>query len=334
MVVGLAIGGLRCGGMDGARRCVAGRAMCIKKQRVAGEARIPVAALGVQDPEGGLPSRWPVAVVRDERLRALADDVATQADPRPTNQLEPNAGRLVDRGGEAAGESGRIQDQEQGLRAPGERGQSMESIGDPARLVRLRQSSAGQVQDEQVDRPSRQEAARDRQAFVQAGRRDDHEPFEADAAGDGLDRIETARQIEPGHDRALGLGFSHDPEGQGGAAARAVAADRHAGRGRETARSEDGIERREARVDDAVVVGSGFVPWLFTRERRDGQRPDDPRSCRTPSSPEARDSGVHITTSGRHRTPILEQTFYYDKARSAPRDHRKPPPLTLVTGST
>ena len=97
-----------------------------------GETGVPFAALGVEDPERRPPPRRAVAVVRDERLGALADDVAAQADPRPAGQLEPDAGRLVDRGREAAGESGRIEDQEQRLRAPGERGESMESIGDLA----------------------------------------------------------------------------------------------------------------------------------------------------------------------------------------------------------
>lgn len=100
--------------MDGrrvARRCgwrvaqsgVAGRGVeGIDEQDIARQARIPLPALGVQDAEGRRPARSSVAVVRDERLRALADDVATQADPRAAGQLEPDPGRLVDRGREAA----------------------------------------------------------------------------------------------------------------------------------------------------------------------------------------------------------------------------------------
>ncbi len=154
------------------------------------ETRVPFAALGVEDPERRPTPRWSVAVVGDERLGALSDDIAAQADPRPAGQLEPDAGRFGDRGREAAGESGRIEDEEQGLRAPGERGESMESIGDPRRLVGPGQSAAGQVEDEHVDRPAGEEAAGDAQTFVQAGRGDDDEPLEPDAAGDGLDRVE------------------------------------------------------------------------------------------------------------------------------------------------
>ena len=247
------------------------------------ETRIPFPTVGIEDPERRATTRRSVAVVRDDRLGALADDVAAQADPRPASQLEPDAGRLGDRGREAAGEPGRIEDQEQGLRAPGERGESMESVGDAGRLVGPGQSTAGQVEDEHVDRAARQQAARDREPLVQAGRGDDHEPLEPDTAGDGLDRVEAARQVEPGHDRTLGLGLRRDPEGEGGPAAGAVAADRDAGRLGEAAGTEDGVQCGEAGVDDAVVVSPRLVAWLFVGEWRDGQGSDDPRSLRLPS---------------------------------------------------
>ena len=245
MVVGLAIGGLVRDAWAGG--AVGGRVEGVDQERVVGQARIPFAALGVQDPERRPTARRAVAVVGDERLGALADDVAAQADPRPASQLEPDAGRLVDRGREAAGESGRIEDEEQGLRAPGERGESMESIGDLRRLVGPGQSTAGQVEDEHVDRPTGEQAAGDAQALVQAGRGDDDEPLEPDAAGDGLDRVEAARQVQPGHDRAGVLGLRRDPQGERRPAAGAVAADRDAGRPRQAARTEDRIERGEAR---------------------------------------------------------------------------------------
>ncbi len=204
MVVGLAIGGLWSGGVDG--WCegdgVVGDLEGVDEERVVRQARVPFAALGVEDPERRPPPRRAVAVVGDERFGALADDVAAQADPRPTSQFETDPGRLVDRGGEAAaGQAARpwrIEDQEQRLGAPGERGEPMESIGDLRRRVGPGQATAGQVEDEQVHRASGQQAAGDAQALVQAGRSDDHEPLEADAAGDGLDRVEAARQVQPG----------------------------------------------------------------------------------------------------------------------------------------
>ena len=282
-MVGLSIGGLE-RDVDGWRERwgVEG----VDQEGLVCEARIPFAALGVEDPERRAPPGRPVAVVGDERLGALADDVAAEADPRPAGQLEPDAGRLGDRGREAAGEPGRIEDEEQGLRASGERGKSMESVGDPARLVRPSQSTAGQVEDEHVDRPTRQERARDAQALVEAGRGDDDEPFEPDPAGHGLDGIEAARQVEPGHDGSGRLRLGRGPQGEGRAPARAVAADRHAGRTGQAAGPEDGIERGEAGVDDPVV-GERRGRWerglgglrRCRQGRRQSECPDDPRSA-------------------------------------------------------
>jgi hypothetical protein len=33
------------------------------------------------------------------------------------------------------------------------------------------------------------------------------------------------------------------------------------------------------------------------------------RSCGTPPGPEARDSGIHITPTGRHQSPRIERMF-------------------------
>jgi hypothetical protein len=93
-----------------------------------------------------------MAVVRHERLGPLPDDVTAEPDPRPAGKLEPDAGRLGDRGRQATGESRRVEDQQQRLRSTSQRGQSMQSIADPCRLVGPCQSTAGQVEDEQVDR--------------------------------------------------------------------------------------------------------------------------------------------------------------------------------------
>ena len=193
MVVGLAIGGLWSGGLDGWRRGRSpGRTDGIEQERVVGEAGIPFATIGIEDPQRRPTPGRTVAVVGDERLRALADDIATQADPRSAGQLEADAGRLIDRRGEATGEARRIEDEEQGLRAASKRRESMESIGDPCRLVRPRHPATGQVQHEHVHRATGQQAPRDAEPFVQAGRGDHDEPLETEAAGDGLDRVEGA----------------------------------------------------------------------------------------------------------------------------------------------
>ena len=231
----------------------------VVEEVVAGEAGVALAAVGVEDPEGRPPPRRAVSVAGDQRLRPLADDVAPEPDPRPPGELEPDAGRLGDGGRQVPVEARRLEDDEQRLRATGERRQPAEPVGDPGGLVRGGQPATGQVEHEQVDRPPGQQRATDGQALVEGLGRDDDEPLEADAARDGLDRVEAARQVEPGDDGALGLGFRGEPEDERRPAARAVAADRDAGRSREAAASQDRVERREAGVDDAVVrVGAGL----------------------------------------------------------------------------
>ena len=287
----------------------------VDEQGVASETGVPLAALGVEDPERRRAARPAVTVVGDERLRPLADDVPAQPDPRPTVQLQPDARRLVHCGRQAAAQPGTIQDEEQRLRSSGERRQAMEPIGDPGRCIRPGEPAARQVEDEHVHRPPREQRSGDRQPLVQALRRHDDEPLEPDPAGDRLDRIEAARQVEPGDDGAAGLGLRDRAEGERRPTARSVAADGDARRRREAARPEDRVEGREPGPDDPLAgerrarrsrrldLGSR------SRRRRQRQRPEDPRSCRTPSSLEARHGGCHISSGRRHRTPRLEHPF-------------------------
>ena len=60
-------------------------------------------------------------------------------------------------------------------------------------------------------------------------------------------------EVEPGHDRARGLGLGGEPQDERGPAARAVAADRDARRAGQAAGSQDRVERREAGPDDPLV---------------------------------------------------------------------------------
>jgi len=292
----------------------------IDEEVVAAEAGVAFAAVGVKDPEGRPPPRRAVAIAGDERLGPLADDVPPEPDPRPPGELQADPGRFGDGGGETAGEARRLEDDEERLRTTGERRQPAEPVCDAGRTIRGGQPATGQVQDEQVDRAPGEQRATDGQALVQGLRGDDDEPLEPDAAGDGLDRVEAAREVEPGDDRTGRLRLRSEPKDERRPAARAVAADRDAGRTRQAAGPQDRIEGREAGGDDAVVpIEPGFVTRLMMRpdigERRHGrrrrqrERPDDPRSCGTPPGLEARDSGVHFGSRGRHRTSRLEHVF-------------------------
>jgi len=225
----------------------------VDEEVIPAEAGVTLAAVRVQDPERRPSSRRPVAVPGDQCLRALADDVAAETDPRPTCQLQAEAGRFGDGPGQAAGETGRLQYDEQGLRSSGQRGQTAEPVGDDRRPVRGGQAPARQVQDEQVNGAPGEQRATDGQALVDRVGGDDHQPFEADAPGDGLDRVEAARQIEPGHDGTGGLGFSGQPEDERGPPARTVAADRDGRRTRQPAGSQDRVQCREPGPDDPLV---------------------------------------------------------------------------------
>lgn len=277
----------------------------IDEEVVTAEAGVTLTTVRVEDPERRSSPRWAVAVPGDQRLRTLADDVAPEADPRASSELQAEPGRFGDGAGQGAAEAGRLQHDEQRLRSPGEGGEPTEPVGDGGRAVRGGETPAGQIQDEQVHRSPSQQRTTDGQALIERLRGDDHQPLEADTAGDGLDRIETARKIEPSHDGARYLGFRSEPEDEGGPTAGAVTADGDARRTRQATRSQDRVECREPGPDDPLV-GAGLVPRIdlghLIRKRRDRQRADDPRSCGTPSSPQARDSGVHIGTRVRHRT--------------------------------
>src|SRR6266550_3923942 len=98
MVGGLSIGGLWYGGLE--------RGL-VDEEVVVSETGIPLPALRIEDPEGGAAALRAVAIAGDERLGPLPDDVAAQADPRPSDELESDAGRLGDRGRETAGQARR-----------------------------------------------------------------------------------------------------------------------------------------------------------------------------------------------------------------------------------
>lgn len=294
----------------------------VEEEVVAAEAGVALAAVGVEDPERRPPPRRAVAVAGDQRLRPLADDVASEADPRASGEFQAEPGRFGNGGGQTPGEAGqttsqpgRLEHDEERLRAPSERREPAEPVGDAGRAIRGGQPATGQVEDEEIHRPPGQQRAPDGEAFVEGLRGDDDEPLEPDATGDGLDRVEAAREVQPGDDRASGLRFRGEPQDERRPAARPVAADRDAGRAREAARSQDGVQGREPGPDDAVVVRVELVTrldigeWRHGRRRRQRKRPDDPRSCGTPSGPEVRDSGVHFGTRGRHRKARVEHLF-------------------------
>jgi hypothetical protein len=169
-------------------------------------------------------------------------------------------------------------------------------------------SSRRQIDDEQIDRPTAEQRAGDRETLVEIGWGHDDEPVQADSAGHGFDRIEAPGEIQPGDDRADGLCLGHGSQGKRRLAARAVTTQTDTGRSRQAAATEDRVERLEAGRDDALgrrQMRFGLSRQLI-RKRQRGKRADDltdlPRSCRTPARPESRQCRCHIGGQGRHET--------------------------------
>ena len=181
------------------------------------ETAVPLATLGVEDPELRPSPRRPVAAAGDERLGPLADDVAPQPDPGAPAQLQPEPGRFGDGGREPGRQARRLEGDEERLRPTGKTRQATQPLGNLGQ-ARARVRTRREIDHEDVDRSTGEEHAGDRQALVERVRGQDDEPVETDAAGGGLDRIERAGEIHPGDDRAVHLGLGDEAEGKGGGA--------------------------------------------------------------------------------------------------------------------
>ncbi len=276
---------------------------------MAGEAAVALPAVGVEDPELRPSPRRPEPVAGDGHLGLLADHVAPEPDPGASRQLQAEAGRFGDGRGETPGQAGRFERHEQRLCPAGQGDEAAKPVGD------LRMGRAGirmwrQIEDEEIDRPSREERARDRQPFVERRRGEDDEPVQANAAGDGFDRIERQGHVEPGDDRALRLGLCREPERERGLSGARLTAERDAGAARQATRTQNRVKIAEAGPDDplAGLRRRGDGAGRLVRQRRRRQRADDPRSCRAPACLEGRQSSRHVRGERRHGQTI-EQMF-------------------------
>ena len=285
------------------------------KEPVAAEAGVALAAVRVQDPEGRAATRWAGPAAGDHHLRSLADHVPAQPDPRPTGQLEPDAGRLADRTGEPARARHvrRLEHDEADPGPSGQRRQPAESIGEsaPEDRVRAFPIACRQVDDQQVDGATGEQRAGDRQTLVRVGRGQDDEPLRLDPPGDDLDGVERGGEVQPGDDRAGGLRRRGESQRERGPPARQVAAQCHAHASRHAAGTEDGIELGEAGREDSIPVRLWQRTIRFERDR--GQRADDvarePGRGRAPTRSKGRQGRAEVRIRSGHRTPSIEQMF-------------------------
>ena len=167
-----------------------------------------------------------------------------------------------------------------------------------------------QIDDEQIHRPTGHECAGDREPLIQRFRREDDEPVQPNAAGDGFDRVEAPGEVQPGDDRAVNLGFRREPECECRLAGARLASERHARTARQAALTKDRVEGGKAGSDDPLVrtVGQWRRRLRFHRLRGSRQRSHGPWSCRTPACLEGRHSSRHVRRKRRHGVTI-EQMF-------------------------
>jgi hypothetical protein len=127
---------------------------------------VALVAVGVEDPETGSPAWRTEPVASDDDLGLLSDDVTPEADPAGPGELEAKPRGLRDRRSERGRGTGCLEQDEQRRGPPGERGQPLEPIRDLGRS-RAGLEPLGQIDDQQVDRPTTEQRARDRQALIQ-----------------------------------------------------------------------------------------------------------------------------------------------------------------------
>ena len=301
------------------------------QQLLAAEAGVALASVRVQDPEGRSPARWSGPIAGDDHLRALADHVPAEPDPRSTSQLQTDAGRLADGAGETAGSRGTwwLEHDDGDPRPSRQRRQASEPIDEGSSRTRAEALRAGpfrvtargtarQVDDQQVDRPTGQERAGNREALVGIGGRQDDEPLRLDPTSHHLDRVKRGRQVQPGHDRALGLRRRGEPQGEGRPAARCIAPERHAHAPRHAAGAEDGVEVGEARGEDPIEVDGRTWPEITIRclERNGGEGahdfetiPREPGRRRAPARSEGRQGRLQVRGWSGHLPFSIEHLF-------------------------
>jgi hypothetical protein len=129
-----------------------------------------------------------------------------------------------------------------------------------------------QIQQEQVDRSILEKHRRHRQCLLERVGREDDQPFELDAPGSRLDRIETSGEVQISDYPAGSLDLGDGPQRESGLAARSVALESD-GRGtRQAAQAEDGIERTEARGNRPLVRRDRRADLSNARNARNAHR--------------------------------------------------------------
>jgi hypothetical protein len=273
----------------------------------ASQAGISRTAVRVEDPQVHRSAGRRVSISRDPGSGQLADHVPAQPDPGSPAQLELESGRLLDRRGNRARQTGRLDDDQLDLRPTGDGRQPVNSIaqlGSGGLPFRGPNGPDRQVQQQKIYGPVLKEHGRHRQRLFQRIRGQDHEPLQPDASGDCLHGIQAPGQIQVRGNPAGRLGLRDRLESQGGLAAGAVSLEGYSCGLGQPAQAEDRIQRPESRGDGSLVRGDGGPKGrslrLLIDPRSDRQRTLDfaPDLAATDRSAPARSRPSKASTEG------------------------------------
>jgi hypothetical protein len=203
--------------------------------------------VGITDLELRLATRDAEAVLGHRDRRSLADDVAAQVDPRRACELEPKTGRFRQRAVHPRGHVQRLENDQASTDPAGVRGQPAK------RSLPGRRKPAGQIDHQQVDRPSGKKRPRERKAFRVVCGPDDDEPAQVHPTTNRFERIKRTREVEVGDDRSGRLCLGDPAQCKRRLAAREIAANRGARLSRQTARAEGRVQRGEPGRDDVAA---------------------------------------------------------------------------------
>lgn len=221
-------------GRSGVRRGV--------QQPLQGERPLP--RVEVADGQLGGAARCAAPIADDGHGRPLPDHVPPDPDPAAPLELQAQAAAFPQRTVERVRQAHGLEGQEPRSDPPGMGRQASQEDGVPDG------QASGEVQDQEIHGPSGEERAGQPEAFVGASGPDEHEPAQVHASSDRFQRVERAREVQPGDDRAGGLGLSHAAKGECRLARGAPAPERGARPAGQAAQGQDRIQAREAGRDD------------------------------------------------------------------------------------
>jgi len=278
------------------------------------QARVPRAAIGIEDLEDGAPPRGAVAVAGHLHVAALAHHVPAQPDPARAPQLQAQAAGLLHGRRKRAAQHHGLQHHEQRARPPGERGEPAQPVPHPL-PCHGRVPPVRQVQHRHIHRPRREQRTGHRQRLVQVHRRQHHQPLRPHAACHCLHGIERSGEVQPGGDRTAGLCLRDHPQRRGGLAAGRVPTERHRGRARKATGAQDGIQRGEPRGHHPAVGVRVRDPRAARDHRGEGRGGERVRVCR---------QELRRGVRGRHRRPGKGAFDHETMVSAAPWSGRAP----------